>query len=129
MAAKSRRKGAQGERDVCRIDAMHGFESKRTAPMQAGHGSADWDDAMSKEWPLSLLKREVKRYRRVPVNRFCRQYVEPEAPGFVPVLVHRDDDASWMATMQYHDLIKILAMLRDTRNDLDSLKVIHDPHV
>lgn len=119
MGAKSRRKGAQAERDICNIDAMYGFTSERTAPLQAGYGSKDWDDAMCKQYPMSLLKREVKRYKRTPVNRFCREYLEQEVPGFVPCLVHRDDNASWMATLQYHDLVKLMAALRDTKAKLD----------
>jgi hypothetical protein len=123
MGAKSRRKGAQGEREVCAVDAEFGFVSKRTAPMQAGHGSKDWDDTMSKEYPLSLLKREVKRYKKTPVNRFVSEYVVPEVPGFIPCLVWRDDQMPWMATMNYWELVKILATLRDTKKSLDHLIV------
>lgn len=119
MGAKSRRKGAQGEREVCAIDAEFEFRSERTAPMQAGHDG--WDDAMSKEYPLSLLKREVKRYRRTPVNKFVREYIVPEVPGYVPTLVWRDDHMPWMATLSYHSLISILAMLRDRTRALNEL--------
>lgn len=127
MGKKSRSKGCRGEREVCALDAEHGFRSKRTAPMQAGDGDSEYGDVTCREWPLSLLFREVKAYQRTPVNRFVNEYVVPERAGYVPTLVYKDNNKPWIACLTYTDLLKILCDLRDTKKELGDLKMQFDP--
>ena len=58
MSKMSREKGAQFERDIVRLLNGHNLNAKRTAPMQAGHGSAYADI----ECDLGLI--ECKRRAR-----------------------------------------------------------------
>jgi Holliday junction resolvase len=123
MGAMQRRKGANGERSICLLDAEAGFVSKRTAPMQASDGDDEYGDVTCRCWPLSLLFREVKSYKRTPVNRFVDEYVIPERAGHIPTMVYKDNGKPWIACLQYTDLLKILADLRDTKRSLDDLKM------
>jgi Holliday junction resolvase len=127
MGAMQRAKGAAGERRICTLDAEFGFESKRSAPMQAGDSDNEYADVTCRQWPLSLLFREVKFFKQTPVNRFVREYVNPERPGFIPTLVYKDNGQPEIACLKYTDLLKILAQLRDTTKSLDDLRMQIDP--
>lgn len=104
MGAKSRRKGASGEREVVAIAREEGFASAvRTAPMQAGHSLAYEDVA-----EVGRLAIEAKRYKRTPVNRFARVTLAKERPGFISVLAYRDDHQSEpFAVVKLRDLLRL----------------------
>lgn len=121
MGRFSRDKGARGERAVCAIDTEYGFETKRTASMQAGDSDNEYADVTCREWPLSILFREVKVYARTPVNRFVDEYVIPERAGYVPTLVYRDNGKPFIACLRYTDLVKLMAELRNARKELNAL--------
>lgn len=120
MGAMQRRKGAQSERDVCKYDAAYGFHSIRTAPMQAS-GNADlFADVSCGQYPLSLLNREVKAYRRVPLTTFVTKYlVETEAAiGTVNALVTKSNGEPWMITLPYEEFLKMMQAWRTCRDDI-----------
>jgi hypothetical protein len=105
MGAKSRRKGAQGERDVANIAQEMGFgDAERAAPMQAGANRQDEPDVRT----VGRLWIESKRYRRTPVNKFAREVLGEERPGFVSVLVYRDDrQPEPYAVLTLRELLKL----------------------
>lgn len=110
VSAKSSRKGKRGELEVVALARRLGFQARRTAPMQAGHARDFPDlDGLAPLWP------EVKCYRCTPVNRFAREYVDFERPGWVPVLVWRDDRTPWRATLPLEELLKLLREVREAR--------------
>lgn len=106
MGAKSRRKGAQGERELAQLARDCGFkDAKREAPMQAGHGS-DYPDVGQ----IHGLYVEGKRYKRTPVNKFARDLLDlpPRADGLLPVLMWRDDGITkWRATLDGDVFLKM----------------------
>jgi Holliday junction resolvase len=107
--ARSRRKGAGGEREFAALAEERGFpDSKRTAPMQAGGYADEFGDVSG----IPLLYVECKRYRRTPVNRFSRE-VLVERPGLVSVLAWRDDGEPWRVTL---DAAAFLTLHRDLLN-------------
>jgi hypothetical protein len=96
MGAKSRRKGAGGEREFAALAEERGFpDAKRTAPMQAGGYADEFGDVSG----IPLLYVECKRYRRTPINRFSREVLGVERPGLVSVLAWRDDGEPWRVTL------------------------------
>lgn len=122
MGAMQRRKGAQSERDVCKYDDAYGFRSVRTAPMQAGGHADQFADVSCGTYPLSLLNREVKAYKRVPLTTFVTKYlVETDAaPGTVNALVTKSNGEPWMITLPYEEFLKFMKAWKDTRDDLDN---------
>jgi hypothetical protein len=112
MGAKSRRKGAGGEREYAGVAVECGFkDAHRTAPMQAGHPS-EYGDVGG----IPLNRTECKRYRRVPVNRFAREVLSRETPGFIDVLAWRDDGDEWNVTVRARNwlvLVRELVTLRE----------------
>jgi len=105
--AKSRRKGKSGELEVTHEAAKQGLTARRTAPLQAGHREAYPDVSMD---GVPWLWLEAKRYRRVPVNRFCREHLDKERPGYMSCLAWRDDGTEWRATILLSDFLKLVRL-------------------
>jgi Holliday junction resolvase len=117
MGAKSRRKGAGGEREFAALAEERGFlDAKRTAPMQAGGYADEFGDVSG----VPLLYLECKRYRRTPVNRFAREVLH-ERPGFVSVLAWRDDGQPWRVTLDAADFLTLHRELIDLRSQVARL--------
>lgn len=115
--AKSRRKGANGEREFAELAREAGFDgAKRTAPMQSGGYADEYGDVSG----IPVVRVECKRYRRVPVNRFAHSL--PEAPGLVPVLAWRDDGKAWRVDLDAADFLAILRDLEDRRLECNRLR-------
>lgn len=119
MGARSRRKGAGGEREFAALANERGFpDAKRTAPMQAGGYSDEYGDVGG--IPLSYV--ECKRYKRTPVNRFSREVLNVPRPGFVSVLAWRDDGEPWRVTLNATDYLTVLRELITLRNEVAGLR-------
>jgi Holliday junction resolvase len=118
MGAKSRRKGAGGEREFAALAEERGFpEAKRTAPMQAGGYADEYGDVSG----IPLLYVECKRYRRTPVNRFAREVLH-EIPGLVPVLAWRDDGEPWRVTIDASAFLTLHREFLDLRAEVLALR-------
>ena len=126
MGAMQRRKGAQSERDVCRLDLEYGFKSVRTAPMQAGGHADTFADVSCGTYPLSLLNRECKAYRRVPLTTFVTKYLvqTDAAPGTVNALVTKSNGEPWMITLSYESF---LAMMKSWKESRDAVSAAEGP--
>ena len=108
----SRRKGAQGERDVVNLAKSAGFPGAvREAPLQAGHG-----DRFSDVSGIEGLSLEVKRHRRVATNALVHEVLASRPDGLIPVLVWRDDGAKrWSAALDAEVALKLYRELLDLR--------------
>lgn len=112
MGAKSRRKGAQGERELVALARGLGFDgAKRTAPMQAGGYGIDFADVGG----VPGLAIESKRYKRVPVNRLAPDALKPRADGLIPVLAYRDDGQPWRAVVDAQFFLALWKEVNDLR--------------
>lgn len=106
MGAKSRRKGAAGEREFVQLAREAGFyRAERSAPMQAATGDATHADLDH----VGRLWVECKRHRRVNVQRAMRDLLATERPGLTRVLLHRSDDGPALATLEAAELLKLEA--------------------
>lgn len=96
--AKSRRKGAVGERELARIlrDRL-GVRVTRTAGLQAGRLAAAPDLAMLGWWI------EVKRQKRPNIRAALRQAEAACDDGRTPVAITRADGDQWVVTMSLED--------------------------
>lgn len=102
--AMSRRKGAQGERDVVALAREAGFtRAERAAPLQAANGDEHHADVEG----VGRLFIEVKRHAKVSVPGCMKALLATDRPGFVRVLVHRDNGGKWLATLEASELLKL----------------------
>lgn len=106
MGARSRRKGARGEREFVALAREAGFyRAERSAPMQAATGDAHHADLDH----VGRLWVECKRHRRVNVQAAMRDLLAVERPGLTRVLLHRSDDGPALATLEAADLLRLEA--------------------
>lgn len=103
MGAKSRRKGAVGEREavVLAIECGH-TKAYRSAPLQAAIGGADEHGDIG---GINGLYVEVKRHERVPVSRLAAELLETDRPGLTSVLLSRDNGSRWLATLDAREYL------------------------
>lgn len=104
MGAKSRRKGAQFEREVAALAREHGFgDAIRAAPLQA----AGYADRFADVIGAGRLRIECKRRARGSLAE-GRAHVEAEAPaGWVNVAACRDDRGETLAVLRLVDLLNL----------------------
>lgn len=110
--AHSRRKGAQGERELVNLAKAVGLkDAKREAPMQAGHGD-DYPDVGG----IAGLYIESKRYKKTPVNTFAEELLNKvRRDALLPVLMYRDDGCRWRAVLDGETMLKLWRELSELR--------------
>lgn len=108
MGAKSRRKGATGEREAAQAWRDVGIDAKRSAPMQAGDPRA-MPDVVLPDLPWLWL--EVKRQKKCNMHAAIKQATEACPDGKMPMAFCRSDHEDWVVTMHFKDFAKILRMI------------------
>lgn len=105
MGAKSRRKGAGGERELAKVLTylLPGVVLKRGLG-QARGGGQEVADVVG----LSGYHIECKRGARCRVRPAMAQAVEDAAEGEHPIVMWRDDRGVWMTTERLVDRVKDL---------------------
>ncbi|MBN1632136.1 MAG: hypothetical protein JW990_20455 [Thermoleophilia bacterium] len=101
--ARSRRKGAQFERDMvhCFREAMPGAEIRRGLQYRCGEEVADVDCPVF--WP------ELKRGKKPNVRAALRQALAAAPKGRVPVAVIRDDRQEPFVALLLEDFLDFVA--------------------
>lgn len=104
MGKSERRKGQVGEREVVKLLQGHGFESRRTAPLQTDglvSGAADVDG-------LPGFHIEVKRQERWSPKAWYQQ-AEQDAPlGAIPVVFMRESRGDWLVMIDANDFLDVI---------------------
>jgi hypothetical protein len=104
MGRMSRAKGCRGEREVVALAKEAGFiRAERAAPLQAAKGDEHHADVEG----VGRLFVEVKRHAKVSVPGCMKALLAKERPGFIRVLVHRDNGGKWLATLEATELLKL----------------------
>ncbi len=108
MGAKSRRKGASGERELAELARAYGFTDAKRSLAQARDGAErdDINDALPSIWA------EVKRYRVAPIQRAMRQAQEAAAANGNArgaVAFTRSNGGPWLATTSATLFLALLA--------------------
>lgn len=120
--AKSRSKGARGERQAAEVFQRNGYpDTHRSAPMQAGQVERGYCDLAG----TGLLRVEVKSWGRVPIARLAAEMLREECPGYEAVLASKDDRGPWLGTMDLARLSSCMAELERLRAIEARLKVVN----
>ncbi len=108
MGASQRRKGANWERQVVNDLVAHGFEARRTAPLQTN--GADVPDVMAR--PLWV---ECKVGARPPIVKGLEQAREtmPPRAGWLPCCVAKQDRQRPTVTLLWDDFLDLLQEWRE----------------
>ena len=96
----SRRKGADGERELSRILRGYGFESRRGQQYSGANGDADVVG-------LPGVHIECKRVEALNLDKAMEQSVRDAVSGEIPLVMHRRNKKPWKVTMLLDDWMKL----------------------
>lgn len=96
----SKRKGKNGELELCRALRGHGYECKRSVQYSGANGDADVVG-------LPGIHIECKRVERLNLTDAMHQAIRDARPGELPAVFHRRNDEPWLVTMPLGDWIEI----------------------
>ena len=106
MAINSRQKGAAGEREFAKVLRDAGFEAKRG---QQHKGGVDSPDVITN---MKGLQWEVKRVQALNLHAaMVKLKTETDFMDY-PVIAHRKNDTSWLATLPMGDFLRMYIALK-----------------
>lgn len=94
----SRRKGADGERELARVLSDYGYEARRGQQFSGANGDADVIG-------LPGIHIECKRVERLNLYDAIAQAKHDAREGESPAVFHRRDNCKWLVTMEIGDWI------------------------
>ena len=95
----SRRKGAEGEREIAKILRGYGYDARRGQQYSGANGDADVVG-------LPGVHIEVKRVEALNIYKAMEQS-KRDARGEIPAVFHRKNGKEWKATVRLEDFIKL----------------------
>ena len=108
MAINSRRKGADGEREIAHILQEKGFEARRGQQFCGKNGDADVVG-------LDGIHMEIKRVENLNIYNAMAQSKSDARDGEIPVVIHRRNRDEWKVTMRLDDFIEMYKAWFGTR--------------
>ena len=96
----SKRKGAEGERELSRVLKGYGFGTRRGQQYCGANGDADVVG-------IPGLHIECKRVEKLNIDNAMDQSISDAKDGEIPVVIHRKNRRSWKVTMELEDFIKL----------------------
>lgn len=102
-----RAKGAAGERECAAVFKAHGYDAKRSSPMQAEYPE-DYCD-LANTGPFAVEVKRLSQAEASRVVRYTREHLAKDFPGLVPLLAYRIDGGRWVACLPLEELLKLIA--------------------
>lgn len=96
----SRRKGAEGEREIANILKNHGYDARRGQQYSGANGDADVVG-------LPGIHIEVKRVEALNIDKAMEQAERDARPGEIPTVWHRKNEKKWKVTLGIEDFIEL----------------------
>lgn len=96
----SRRKGAEGERELAKILREYGYNTRRGQQYSGANGDPDVVG-------LPGIHIECKRVERLNVYDAISQAVRDCAGKSLPAVFHRKNKCNWLVTMRFEDWINL----------------------
>ena len=96
----SRRKGADGERQLARKLSEYGYDARRGQQYSGANGDADVVG-------LAGVHIECKRVEKLNLDDALAQSIRDAREGEVPIVAHRRNHTEWKVTMRLEDFIRL----------------------
>lgn len=106
MAINSKRKGADGEREVAALLREYGFMAERGCQY---HGGPDSPDVKG----VPHIHIEVKRVERLNINEAMQQ-AERDCGRAMPTVWHRKNRTPWLVTLHLDDFMTLYKGAKDS---------------
>jgi len=100
MAVNSRRKGADGERELSAKLREYGFSCRRGQQFCGANGDADVIG-------LPGVHIECKRVERLNIHEAVAQAVRDAKTGEIPAVFHRRNRTKWLVTVPMDEFMKL----------------------
>ena len=102
----SRRKGAEGERELAGKLKEYGYECRRGQQYSGANGDADVIG-------LPGIHIECKRVERLNIDDAMKQDMNDSRSGEFPAVFHRRNGCPWKVTMKLDDWMKLYHSFRN----------------
>lgn len=109
MAVNSKRKGADGERELAKKLNEYGFTTRRSVQY---NGKAD--DGKADLVNLPGIHIECKRVERLNVSEAMAQAIN-DAKGDTPTVFHRKNREGWLVTMRLEDWMELYKKFKEAQ--------------
>lgn len=96
----SRRKGAEGERELAKLLREKGYEARRGQQFSGANGDADVVG-------LPGYHIECKRVEHLNIYEAMEQSERDAREGETPIVCHRKDRKGWLVTMKFDDFMEV----------------------
>lgn len=96
----SRRKGAQGERELARSLKEYGYDCRRGQQYSGANGDADVVG-------LPGIHIECKRVEKLNLYDAVAQSVQDARQGETPAVFHRKNNCEWLVTLRLDDFMRL----------------------
>ena len=96
----SKRKGAEGERELARMLQEYGYSSRRGQQYSGANGDADVVG-------LPGIHIECKRVEKLNISEAMQQSQRDSQEGELPAVFHRKNREPWLVTMLFKDWLKL----------------------
>lgn len=120
----SRRKGADGERELATFLRERGFEARRGQQYSGANGDADVEG-------LDGIHIECKRVEKLNIDAALEQSIRDsyadslkQGKTIIPVVFHRANRKAWKVTMRAEDFLKMYRGAKDGEKDSDIRKLL-----
>lgn len=100
MGKPSREKGKRGELEISHILQEYGYPARRSVQFNGWQGEADVIG-------VEGLHIEVKRVEKLNIETAMDQSRRDAKGSEIPVVFHRKNNRSWLATLPLDDFIRI----------------------
>ncbi len=104
MSSTERRKGANGERELCKIIRAHGWPNAR----RTSDGNAQDERGDIAHGPAGVHL-ESKRQERAAIWQWLAQAERDAKPTDIPVVAFRRSRGRWYAVLPLDELLALLA--------------------
>lgn len=104
----SRRKGADGERELSNELKKYGFETRRGQQYCGANGDADVVG-------IHGIHIECKRVEHLNIDDAMKQAVHDKKEGEIPAVFHRKNRTKWKVTLYLEDFVKIIKVFLENR--------------
>lgn len=110
MAVNSKRKGADGERELAKKLNEYGFSTRRSVQY---NGKAD--DGKADLVNLPGIHIECKRVERLNVSEAMTQAINDAKNGDLPTVFHRKNREPWLVTMRLDDWMELYKEYKEAK--------------
>ena len=108
MAVNSKRKGADGERELAKKLNEYGFETRRSVQY---NGKAD--DGKADLVNLPGIHIECKRVERLNITKAMLQAIRDAKNGELSTVFHRKNRGEWLVTMRLEDWMELYKKFKE----------------